>query len=217
MTRGRAHRWARVAALLCVAALFPVACGSGEDRAAPTTAPAPARTGRSSPPPASTVRRLVTRALSGDVHFMKVPGARLARNPETALGPVAAVLRRADVAMVNLETTVTTRGTPQDKHYLFRAPPTAFQALRAAGVDVANMGNNHGMDYGLVGLRESLAAAAAARFPVVGIGRDAARAYAPWLVTVRGQRISILGATHVLEPGLEAVGHGDDADRVPLS
>jgi hypothetical protein len=99
MTRGRAHRWARVAALLCVAALFPVACGRGEDRAAPTTAPAaPTSTGRSSPPPASTVRPLVTLALAGDVHFMKVPGARLARNPETAFRPVAAVLRRADVA-----------------------------------------------------------------------------------------------------------------------
>ena len=205
MTRRRAHRWARVAALLCVVALFPAACGRGEDRAAPPTAPAaPTSTGRSSPPPASTVRRLVTLALAGDVHFMKVPGARLARNPETALGPVAAVLRRADVAMVNLETTVTTRGTPQHKHYVFRAPPTAFQALRAAGVDVVTMGNNHGMDYGLVGLRDSLAAAAATRFPVVGIGRDAARAYAPWLVTVRGQRIAILGATQVLEPGLEA-------------
>jgi len=84
-----------VAALLCVAALFPVACRRGEDRAAPTTAPAaPTSTGRSSPPPASTVRRLVTLALAGDVHFMKVPGARLARNPETAFRPVAAVLFR---------------------------------------------------------------------------------------------------------------------------
>jgi len=146
----------------------------------------------------------VTLAFAGDVHFMKLPGARLASNPDTALGPVAAVLRRADVAMVNLETTVTTRGTPQPKHYTFRAPPTAFRALRAAGVDAATMGNNHGMDDGLVGLRDSLAAAAAARFPVVGIGRDAARAYAPWLVRVRGQRVAILGATQVLEPGLRA-------------
>jgi len=146
----------------------------------------------------------VTLAFAGDVHFMKLPGARLASNPDTALGPVAAVLRRADVAMVNLETTVTTRGTPQPKHYTFRAPPTAFRALRAAGVDAATMGNNHGMDDGLVGLRDSLAAAAAARFPVVGIGRDATRAYAPWLVRVRGQRVAILGATQVLEPGLRA-------------
>jgi Bacterial capsule synthesis protein PGA_cap len=194
-----------VAALLIVAALSPAACGRGEHPVSPTAAP-PIRTSltESSPTPPSAVRRLVTLAFAGDVHFMKVPGARLARNPDTALGPVAAVLRRADVAMVNLETTVTTRGIPQHKHYVFRAPPTAFQALEAAGVDVATMANNHGMDYGLVGLRDSLAAAAAARFPVVGIGRDAARAYAPWYVTVRGQRIAILAATQVLEPGLQA-------------
>ena len=188
-----------------VVALSPAACGRGRDRTAPTTDPAaPTSTSRSSPTPAPTVPRPVTLAFAGDVHLMKVPGARLARNPDTALGPVAAVLRQADVAMVNLETAVTTRGTPQHKHYVFRVPPTAFQALRAAGVDVATMGNNHGMDYGLVGLRDSLAAAAAARFPVVGIGRDAGHAYAPWLVTVRGQRIAILGATQVLEPGLQA-------------
>ena len=202
MRRRPTHRLTRAAALLLLAGLLPAACGPSEHRTMPTTAP-PTSTGRSIPTPAAPPRRPVSIAFAGDVHFMKVPGARLAHNPATALGAVAAVLRRADVAMVNLETTVTTRGTPQHKHYVFRAPPTAFQALRAAGVDVATMGNNHGMDYGLVGLRDSLAAAAAARFPVVGIGRDAAQAYAPWRVTVRGQRIAILGATQVLEPGLE--------------
>ncbi len=35
-------------------------------------------------------------------------------------------------------------------------------------------------------------------------GRDAAQAYAPWVVRVGGQRIAILGATQVLEPGLQA-------------
>jgi poly-gamma-glutamate capsule biosynthesis protein CapA/YwtB (metallophosphatase superfamily) len=205
MTGRPAYGWARAAALLTVAALSTAACDRGRDRAAPPTATAaPTSSSQSSPTPAATVRRPVTLAFAGDVHFMKVPGARLARNPDTALGPVAAVLRRADVAMVNLETTVTTHGTPQHKHYTFRAPPTAFRALQAAGVDVATMANNHGMDYGLVGLRDSLAAAAAARFPVVGIGRDAAQAYAPWLVSVRGQRVAILGATQVLEPGLRA-------------
>jgi len=205
MTRRPGHGWWRLAGLLIVVALSPVACDPSGDRPAATTASAAGTsTSPTSPTGIATARSPVTLAFAGDVHFMKAPGARLARNPDTALGPVAAVLRRADVAMVNLETTVTTRGNPQHKHYVFRAPPTAFQALRAAGVDVATMANNHGMDYGLVGLRDSLAAAAAARFPVVGIGRDAARAYAPWLVTVRGQRIAIVGATQVLEPGLEA-------------
>ena len=204
MGRGRAHGWARAAALLAVAALAAAACDRAGHGTAPTRAPAATTSSLPGPAPAATARRAVVLAFAGDVHFMKAPGARLAKDPDTALGPVGAVLRRADVAMVNLETAVTTRGTPQHKHYVFRAPPTAFRALRAAGVDVATMANNHGMDYGLVGLRDSLAAAAAARFPVVGIGRDAAHAYAPWPVTVRGQRIAVLGATQVLEPGLQA-------------
>jgi poly-gamma-glutamate capsule biosynthesis protein CapA/YwtB (metallophosphatase superfamily) len=202
MTR---HRRGLHAALLIVAALASAACQHGEQRpVATTTAAVPASTGQASPTPGEPARRPVTLAFAGDVHFMKVPGARLAHDPDTALGPVAAVLRRADVAMVNLETTVTTRGTPQQKHYVFRAPASAFRALRAAGVDVVTMANNHGMDYGLAGLRDSLAAAAAARFPLVGIGRNAAQAYAPWVLTVGGQRIAILGATQVLEPGLQA-------------
>jgi poly-gamma-glutamate capsule biosynthesis protein CapA/YwtB (metallophosphatase superfamily) len=194
---------ARAGALLLVATLGLAACQRGAPRVAATTANPTSRS-RSAQIAGQPVRRPVTLAFAGDVHFMKVPGARLAHDPDTALGPVAKVLRQADVAMVNLETTVTTRGQPQHKHYVFRAPPSAFGALRAAGVDVVTMANNHGMDYGLIGLRDSLAAAAAARFPLVGIGRDATRAYAPWVVGVGGQRIAILGATQVLEPGLQA-------------
>ena len=204
MTARPVPLWARAAALLIVAALASTACQPDERRPVATTTAGAPGTSRAGPTQGQTVRRPVTLAFAGDVHFMKVPGARLAHDPDTALGPIAAVLGRADVAMVNLETTVTTRGTPQHKHYVFRAPPSAFQALRAAGVDVVTMANNHGMDYGLVGLRDSLAAATAARFPLVGIGRDAAQAYAPWMATVGGQRIAILGATQVLEPGLQA-------------
>lgn len=195
-----------VAAVLALA-LALAASGSAKHSA---TRAVPAATSRPNGGPGQHPRP-VTLAFAGDVHFMKVPGARLAHDPDSALGPVAGVLRRADLAMVNLETTVTSRGTPQPKHYRFRAPPSAFRALRAAGVDVATMANNHGLDYGLVGLGDSLAAAAAARFPLVGIGRDAAHAYAPWVVGVGGQRIAILGATQVLEPGLRAAWTAGDA------
>ena len=47
---------------------------------------------------------------------------------------------------------------------------TAFTALRDAGVDLVTMANNHVLDYGQVGLANTLAAAKAARFPYVGIG-----------------------------------------------
>ena len=48
------------------------------------------------------------------------------------------------------------------------------------------MANNHGMDFGEAGLRDSLAAAKRYRFPVIGIGLDGKQAYAP--VSPDGQR-----------------------------
>jgi len=146
--------------------------------------------------------RPVVLAFGGDVHFEGILETKLAAKPSRVLAPIAPVLRRADIAVVNLETAVTTRGTPQPKQYVFRAPPTAFAALRGGEIDVASMANNHGLDYGEVGLRDSLAAARRYRFPVIGIGRDGKRAYAPYRTTVRGQRIAILGATQVLDDQL---------------
>ena len=152
-----------------------------------------------SPVPPATAERVptgkpVTIAFGGDVHFEGASRAAL-----DGFGPIADVLGSADLAMVNLETAVTDGGTPQPKEFNFRAPASAFVALRKAGVDVATMANNHGMDYGVAGLRDSLVAAAAAKFRVVGIGTDDATAFAPYRVTVHGQRIAILGATQVLD------------------
>jgi poly-gamma-glutamate synthesis protein (capsule biosynthesis protein) len=146
----------------------------------------------------------VTIAFGGDVHFEGAIGSRLAANPATTFGPIAGVLRRADLAVVNLETAITERGSPAGKDFTFRAPPSALTALKAAGVDVATMANNHGLDFGPVGLRDSLAAVKAARFPVVGIGRDADEAYRAYQTTVKGQRIAVIGATQVLDSSLAA-------------
>jgi capsule synthesis protein PGA_cap len=146
----------------------------------------------------------VTLAFGGDVHFEGAIASRLAADPATTFGPIAGVLRRADLAVVNLETAITERGTPAPKDFTFRAPPPALTALKEAGVDVATMANNHGLDFGQVGLRDSLAAAKAARFPVVGVGRNADEAYRAHLVTVKGQRIAVIGATQVLDSSLAA-------------
>lgn len=142
----------------------------------------------------------VTIAFGGDVHFEGELRARLDGDPDTAFGPIAKTLRAADLTMVNLETAITTGGEPAPKQFTFRAPPTAFRALRAAGVDVVTMANNHGMDYGESGLRDSLAAAGG--FPVVGIGANAAQAYQPWRTTVKGNKIAVIGATQVLDDNL---------------
>jgi hypothetical protein len=206
-----------VVVALTLAALLSGACqGAGDDagQAAPTTGAARSTATTADGTASSTTRRTgatreptgepVTIAFGGDVHFEGAIGSRLAANPATALGPIAGVLRRADLAVVNLETAITERGTPAGKDFTFRAPPSALTALKEAGVDVATMANNHGLDFGPVGLRDSLAAAKAARFPVVGVGRDADEAYRAYQTTVNGQRIAVIGATQVLDSSLAA-------------
>src|SRR5205814_9989048 len=134
----------------------------------------------------------LTMAFAGGVHFMERTATLLGKEPSTAFGPVAQVLSSADVAMVNLETAVTTRGTPEPKQFHFRAPASAYGALRAAGVDVATIANNHSLDYGQVGLTVTLDNARQAGFPVIGAGGTDAEAYARWFMTERGERIAFM-------------------------
>ena len=140
----------------------------------------------------------VTLAFAGDVHFTGRT-ARLLSDPATAFGPIATVLKSADFTAVNLETAVTSGGTPQPKTYHFRTVPAAFTALRDGGVSMVTMANNHVLDYGQVGLADTLAAARAARFPYVGIGVSARAAWAPYVTTIRGTRIAIIGVSQVTE------------------
>ncbi|MER6944067.1 CapA family protein [Nonomuraea sp. NPDC000554] len=158
------------------------------------------RPAATTPAPKRPQRKPFTIAFGGDVHFEGGLRGRLA-NPRTALGPIANVLGDADLAMVNLETAITEGGTPAPgKQFTFRAPASAFSALKAAGVDVASMANNHGMDYMESGLADTLAAIKRSRFPVVGIGSNSTQAYKPFRKVVNGNRVAIIGATQVLDP-----------------
>jgi len=141
----------------------------------------------------------VTLEFAGDVHFAGASAAGL-----TSFGPIIQTLTAADLTVLNLETAITTGGEPAAKEFTFRAPAQAFTALRAAGVDVVNMANNHGMDYGATGLQDTLRDAKAASFPVVGIGQDDTEAFRPYRTEIKGQRIAVVGATRVLDDELAA-------------
>jgi poly-gamma-glutamate synthesis protein (capsule biosynthesis protein) len=158
----------------------------------------------------------VTFAFAGDLQFAEQldtdPGSissgtplatQLAADPTGVLAPVAPILANADLAMLNVETTITTRGDPiEGENYHFRSPAATFDALKAAGVDVVNMANNHSLDYGPVGEQDTLDAIAASGLPVVGIGHNADEAYKPFRTVIHGQRIGILGALDWSEPAL---------------
>jgi poly-gamma-glutamate capsule biosynthesis protein CapA/YwtB (metallophosphatase superfamily) len=186
--------------VVAVRAIHPAARPTVE--AAPVSSPpaAPTAAAPTTTPPAARI----TLAFAGDVHFAGRTATRLAADPATALGEAATALRAADLTMVNLETAITERGAPEAKEFHFRAPATAFTALRAAGVDVATMANNHAADYGGAGLDDTLTAIRTTRFPTIGIGADATQAYAPYYVTVRGHRVALIAASQIRDHTLAA-------------
>ncbi|MFO7573183.1 MAG: CapA family protein [Gaiellaceae bacterium] len=194
-------------AFLAVLAV-PALVAATRDGADAATSAAPATVRAAEAPRAAKQRgtlgsgKKVVLAFGGDVHFEGILASKLASSPSTMLAPIAPTFRKADVAVVNLETAVTGGGVAASKAFTFRAPPSAFAALRGGEIDVASMANNHGLDFGEPGLRDSLAAAKSSGFPVVGIGKNAKQAYAPYRTTVKGQRIAVLGATQVLDDHL---------------
>jgi poly-gamma-glutamate synthesis protein (capsule biosynthesis protein) len=141
--------------------------------------------------------------IAGDVHGERQVGdlLRAGGNP---LSEVAALLSGFDAAAVNLETPVGTPGAPQQKEFVFLAPPELLPALRAAGVDVVTLANNHALDHGAGTMLDTIARARAAGLVVVGAGRNAAEAYAPAYLDVRGRRLAFVGLSRVVPPGWAA-------------
>ncbi len=149
--------------------------------------------------------KTVALGFGGDVHFAGAVGVGLAKDPATALGTtIPELFTGATLRMVNLETAVTdgTCPEPQNKPYIFDAPATAVTALKSATVSVATEANDHGMDCGPQGLSQNLTIATQAKYPILGIGNTAAQAFAPYRVTIDGQRVAVITATQVIADNL---------------
>ena len=147
-------------------------------------------------------RTAVHLAFGGDVNTANAAERVLS----DGLGAAGKVLARADLAMVNTETVLADDRAGlvrQPKAYNFVAPTRLLDVLEHAGVDVVTVANNHGLDYGQLGLARTLAARSAARPRVIGAGTDVSAAFAPARSTVRGRGVAFFAATDVIDDGLD--------------
>ncbi len=156
----------------------------------------------------------ITMAFAGDVHFEKDKLRRVAADPE-GLAKLKPYLAGADITTVNLETAITTGGTPlPGKPFTFRAPAAALTTLANAGVDVAGMANNHAADFGAKGLADTLKAQADAPVKVIGLGNNLDQANAPAEFVIDGVSIAILNVTPLQEETTDYHTAADDAPGV---
>ena len=97
------------------------------------------------------------------------------------LGRVLPLVRRADIAFLNLEGLLSDRGTCSKFHpaaapFCFRGRPKLVRLLSEAGIDVVSQANNHTGDFGPSALDDSLQILASQGIVAVGAGANAEEA-----------------------------------------
>jgi len=137
----------------------------------------------------------LTLAAAGDCMFDR--GVRRIcdeRGREWPLSAVRDTLRAADVAFLNLETSIARGGARlPGKGIWFRSAPEFAQELANAGIDVVTLANNHVLDYDDPAFAETLSNLAEAGVAVCGGGRDMAEARRPAVLSANGISVAFLG------------------------
>jgi len=126
---------------------------------------------------------------------------------------------RPDARIVNLETSVTRSDDWwRGKGINYRMHPENVRCLVTAGIDCCVLANNHVLDYGYPGLRETLETLQRAGVRTAGAGRTLDEARAPAVIDVPGRgRVLVFGvgtATSGIPPGWAA---RDDRPGVDLA
>lgn len=137
----------------------------------------------------------LTLAAAGDCMFDR--GVRAVcdkRGTEWPLSAVRDVLTAADIAFVNLETSIARGGARlPGKGIWFRSAPEFAQELASAGVDVVTLANNHVLDYDDQAFAETLSNLAAAGVAVCGGGKNMDEARRPRVLSANGISVAFLG------------------------
>src|SRR5688572_6446968 len=97
-----------------------------------------------------------------------------------------------DLTVVNLECSPSPLGLAEDKDFTFRCPD-GLTEMAAAGVEVANLGNNHSQDFGKEAMLDGIKNLSTAGVAPVGVGRTSTLASIPALFDLNGWRLAIVG------------------------
>jgi poly-gamma-glutamate capsule biosynthesis protein CapA/YwtB (metallophosphatase superfamily) len=165
---------------------------------------------------------MIYRSEAGDIRMVLTGDTMLARRltpyDEPDYLALVELVRGADVAFTNLETTVrerdegsagATQGTPMT------TPPALLGDLRWMGFDIVSAANNHATDYGIGGLLATLEHLRRAELPFAGAGANLAEARAPGYVDTAAGRVGLVAATSFFKPGNHAADQRPDAPGRP--
>lgn len=138
----------------------------------------------------------VTIGLTGDVMLGRTLDRVITeKGYDYPWGNMLPVLKCADINLINLETTLTDSVDQVSKIFNFKASPDKITSLERADVSVANLANNHILDFGVEGLLETMHTLDLARIQHVGAGRNITEASQPIVITRNNLSVGVIGIT----------------------
>ncbi|HOQ17129.1 MAG TPA: CapA family protein [Defluviitaleaceae bacterium] len=112
---------------------------------------------------------------------------------------VASITQAADLAVINLETSVSTRGsTKKPEGYGFRSHPDSLQGLVNSGIDLVSLANNHSLDFGEEAFNDTLDYLDQYGIAYVGGGKNKNEAEQLKIIEKNGIQLGFLAFTSVI-------------------
>lgn len=147
----------------------------------------------------------------------------IAEEPAGIYGDLLPLLAESDLNVFNVEAVLSDKALapiPKAGPALI-GDPRSTESLKAAHCHVACLANNHAMDFGAEGLRETLNALRAAGIATVGAELEEQAIGAPLIQTVQGVRVAIIncaegesGRSQRGEPGVLGLDTGAEILRI---
>lgn len=98
-----------------------------------------------------------------------------------------------DLTVINLECVPSDLGSRLNKTFTFRCPTESLPSIQRNGVEVANMGNNHSVDFGKDALVDGRAQLLANGIAPVGAGANHDEAGAAAVFEINGWTVAVVG------------------------
>ncbi len=105
---------------------------------------------------------------------------------------IKSLLENADLTFVNLESPLSDKAK---RVGAFLAPTSFTNGLKWSGIDVVSIANNHALDAGIEGLKDTLNSLAQKNLPAIGGGENLDSARRPFIFEKSGVRLGLLAYT----------------------
>lgn len=147
-----------------------------------------------------------TLVLVGDIMLARQVGSKMENsgNWEWPFEKIKTYLSGADLTFGNLEGPISDKGRNQGSIYSFRADPRAVAGLRAAGLDVLSLANNHIWDWGREAVMDTLDRLAAVDMAALGVGQNRKEANHGKVFDIKGTKVGFLAYTDLYPESLAA-------------